>query len=181
MASMNLALLQNLMSGAGSTYQFFGGLTVALLYAVIGLLAAIGSILIVRTVFQGRWEQFFWASFLVVIAAFYLGFCAYFQASSDAWKTELAGFAVFLVCAGVGLFSRPAIALGYVMHGIWDLSHSISGTSLAGLSLTEIPLGYEIFCLFYDCTVAYYIMKSNTAWREPGRLDPFFWRHVFKN
>jgi biopolymer transport protein ExbB/TolQ len=54
---MDSALLQNLMAGAGSSSQFIGGLVVALLYVVIGLLAAIGSILIFRRIFQGRWEQ----------------------------------------------------------------------------------------------------------------------------
>src|SRR5262249_28285206 len=56
-ATMNSALLQNLMAGAGSSSQFIGGLVVALLYVVIGLLSAIGSILIFRRIFQGRWEQ----------------------------------------------------------------------------------------------------------------------------
>ena len=70
---MNSALLQNLIAGAGPTSQFAGGLVVVTLYAVIGLLAAAGSIFIFRRIFQGRWEQLFWASFLVVIAAFYLG------------------------------------------------------------------------------------------------------------
>ena len=56
---MEKALLQNLMAGAGSSSQFIGGLIVALLYAVIGLLSAIGSILIFRRIFQGRWEQIF--------------------------------------------------------------------------------------------------------------------------
>jgi hypothetical protein len=120
---MNSALLQNLMAGAGSSSQFIGGLVVALLYVVIGLLSAIGSIVVFRRIFQGRWEQIFWASFLVVIAAFYLSFAAYFGASTHAWQTEAVGVAVFLVCAVSGLFSRSAIAVGYVMHGLWDLSH----------------------------------------------------------
>jgi hypothetical protein len=67
------ALLQNLMVGAGSSSQFIGGLILAMLYAVIGLLGAIGSILVFRRIFQGRWEQIFWACFLVVIAAMHLG------------------------------------------------------------------------------------------------------------
>ena len=174
---MNSSLLQNLMAGAGSSSQFIGGLVVTLLYVVIGLLSAIGSILIFRRIFQGRWEQIFWSSFLVVIAAFYLSFAAYFGASTHAWQTELVGVAVFLVCAAVGLFFRPAIAVGYVMHGLWDLSHSLFGSSLAGLSLTEIPLGYDIFCLTFDFVVAFYLMISATAWHEPGKLDLFFWRH----
>jgi hypothetical protein len=81
---MDLALLQNLVAGTGSSSQFIGGLVIALLYVVIGLLSAIGSILIFRGIFHGRWEQIFWTSFLVVIAAFYLSFAAYFGASTHA-------------------------------------------------------------------------------------------------
>jgi hypothetical protein len=174
---MDSALLRNLMAGAGSSSQFIGGLVVVLLYLVIGLLSAIGTILIVRRIFQGRWEQIFWASFLVVIAAFYLSFAAYFEASPHAWQTEVVGVAVFLVCAVCGLFFRPAIAVGYVMHGLWDLSHSLSGSSLAGLSITDIPLGYGIFCATYDFVVAGYLIRSDTAWHESGKFDLYFWRH----
>src|SRR5260221_14487508 len=111
---MELALLQNLMAGAGSTSQFIGGLVVALLYAVMGFLSAIGSILIFRRIFQGRWEQIFWTSFLVVIAAFYLSFAAYFEASTHPWQTELVPVAIFLVCAVGGLLPRTALAVRYV-------------------------------------------------------------------
>jgi hypothetical protein len=174
---MESALLQSLIAGAVSNSQFVGGLVVALLYVVVGLLGTIGSILIFRRIFQGRWEQIFWASFLVLIAVFYLSFAAYFGVSSHAWQTEVVGVAVFLACAVGGLFSRPAIAVGYVLHGLWDLSHSLSGSSLAGLSLTAIPLGYGIFCLTYDFTVACYLIRSDTAWHEPGKFDLYFWRH----
>lgn len=174
---MDSALLQSLIAGSGSTGQFVGGLVVIVLYAVIGLLSAIGSIFIFRRIFHGRWEQIFWTSFLVVIAAFYLSFAAYFGASSHAWRVEVVGVAVFLAFAVGGLFSRPAIAAGYVLHGLWDLSHSLSGTSLAGLSLTGIPLGYGAFCATYDFTVAGYLLKSDTVWHEPGRFDLYFWRH----
>jgi hypothetical protein len=173
---MDSALLQNLVAGTGSSNQFIGGLVIALLYVVIGLLSAIGSILIFRRIFHGRWEQIFWTSFLVVIAAFYLSFAAYFGASTHAWQTEVVGVAVFLACALGGLFSRSAVALGYVMHGLWDLSHCLSGSSLAGLSITEIPLGYGIFCATYDFVVAFYLLTSDTPWHEPGKLDLYFWR-----
>jgi hypothetical protein len=171
------ALLKNLLTGAGSRSQFIGGLVVALLYVVIGLLSAIGSILVVRRIFQGRWEQIFWASFLVVIAAFYLSFAAYFGASTQAWQTELVVVVAFLFCGVGGLFFRPVIAAGYVMHGLWDLSHSLSGSSLAGLSLTAIPLGYGLFCATFDFVVACYLTISETKWHEPGKLDFYFWRH----
>jgi len=174
---MDSALLQNLISGAGSNGQFIGGLVVAMLYVVIGLLGAIGSIVVFRRIFQGRWQQIFWAAFLVVIAGFYLSFAAYFEASPHAWQTEAVGVAVFLVCAVGGLLSRSAIAIGYIMHGLWDLSHCLFGASLAGLSMTEIPLRYGIFCSTYDVTVAGYLMMSGSAWQAPGKLDLYFWRH----
>jgi hypothetical protein len=173
---MNAALLKNLIAGAGSSSQLIGGLVVLVLYTVVGFIGAIGSIVIFRRLFQGRWEQLFWAAFLVLIAAFYLSFAAYSGASADAWQTEFIFVAVILVCGAAGLFYRPAIALGYIMHGLWDLSHSLSGSSLWDLPLTEIPLGYGIFCLTYDLTVAGYLMFSDTAWNAPGRFDPYFWR-----
>jgi len=174
---MDGALLQNLFAGAGSASQLVGGLIIAILYVVVGLLGAIGSILVFRQIFQGRWEQIFWTSFLLVIAAFYLSFAAYFGASSHAWQTEIAGVAIFLSFAVGGLLSRSAIAIGYVMHGLWDLSHCLSGSSLAGFSMTDIPLGYGIFCSTYDFTIASYLATSDTAWHAPGKLDLYFWRH----
>jgi hypothetical protein len=147
------------------------------LYAGIGLLSAIGSIFVFRRVFQGRWEQIFWSSFLVVIAAFYLSFAAYFGALGDAWRTELFFVVLILGCAVGGLFYRPAIAFGYAMHGLWDLAHSLFGSSVLGLPITEIPLGYGMFCLTFDFAVAGYLMMSDTAWDEPGTFDLYFWRN----
>jgi hypothetical protein len=174
---MGAALLQNLMAGTGSSGQLVGGFVVALLYAGIGLLSAIGSIVIFRRVFRGRWEQIAWSSFLVVIAAFYLGFAAYFGVSADTWQTELVFAAFILACAVAGLSYRPAIAFGYVIHGLWDIAHSLYGSSLLGLPITEIPLGYGMFCLTFDFTVAGYLMMSDPAWGEPGAFDPYFWRN----
>ncbi|MGA7545371.1 MAG: DUF6010 family protein [Methyloceanibacter sp.] len=174
---MDAALLQNLMTGAGSSSQLVGGFVVGLLYAVIGLLSATGSIVVFRRVFQGRWEQIFWSSYLVVIAAFYLSFAAYFGALAEAWQTELVFVAVILACAVGGLFYRPAIAFGFAMHGLWDIAHSLFGSSLFGLPMTEIPLGYGMFCLTFDLTVAGYLMMSDTAWDDPGKFDLYFWRN----
>lgn len=173
---MEPAFLGNLLAGAGSSSRLIGGLVIALLYATIGLLGAAGSILVFRRMFQGRWEQIFWSSFLVVIAGFYLSFAAYFEAPAEVWKTEILGVAAFLVCALAGLFSRHAVAAGYAAHALWDLSHSLSGSSAFSLSLTEVPLGYEVFCATFDLVVASYLMASGTAWDHPGKIDLRFWR-----
>ena len=173
---MDSALLQNLMAGAGSSSQFIGGLVVALLYVVIGLLGAIGSIVVFRQ-FPRTMGTDILGVFPCRDCRLLPSFAAYFGASTHAWQAEVVGVAVFLVCAVGGLFSRSAIAVGYVMHGLWDLTHCLSGSSLAGLSITEIPLGYGIFCSTYDFTIACYLMISDTAWHEPGKLDLYFWRH----
>ena len=138
----------------GSNSQLVGGFVVGMLYAVIGVLSAIGSIVVFRRIFQGRWEQIFWSWFLVAIAAFYLSFAAYFGAQAKAWQTELVFVALILACAVCGLFYRPAIAFGFAMHGLWDIDHSLFGSSLFGLPTTEIPVGYGMLCLTFDLTVA---------------------------
>jgi hypothetical protein len=171
---VNSGLLQNLMAGTESTSQFIGGLVVAVLYVVIGCSAQLEAFLLFDESSR-RWEQIFWASWLVLIAAFYLSFAAYFGASTHAWHTEVVAVVIFLVCAVTGLFFRSAIAVGYVLHGLWDLSHCLSGSSLAGLSITEIPLGYALFCSTYDFVVAYYLLISgDSAWHASGRFDPYF-------
>jgi hypothetical protein len=55
---MDLALLQNLVAGTGSSSQFIGGLVIALSYVVIGLLSAIGNILIFRRIFHGPGNRY---------------------------------------------------------------------------------------------------------------------------
>jgi hypothetical protein len=64
------------------------------------------------------------------------------------------------------------------MHGLWDLTHCLSGTSLAGMSMTDTPLGYGIFCSSYDFVVASYLMMSDSAWNKAGSFDPYFWRRL---
>ena len=59
------------------------------------------------------------------------------------------------------------------MHGLWDIAHRLFGSSLFGLPMTEIPLGYGMFCLTFDLTVAGYLMMSDTAWDDPGKLTFF--------
>jgi hypothetical protein len=71
-----------------------------------------------------------------------------------------------------GPFYRPAIAFGFGC-----IAHSLFGSSLFGLPMKKIPLGYGMFCLTFDLTVAGYLMMSDTAWDEPGKFDIYFWRN----
>ena len=96
--------------------------------------------------------------------------------STSRGKLKSSALPFSLFAPWVGCFPDLLSRSGYVMHGLWDLSHCLSGSSLAGLSITEIPLGYGIFCSTYDFVVAYYLMISDSAWHASGRFDPYFWR-----
>src|SRR5260370_29296011 len=66
-------------------YRMLGFLVIVVLYATIGLLAATGAISITRKIFGPRAEQVFYGLFLVIIAAFYLAFVAYFG-NAAVWR-----------------------------------------------------------------------------------------------
>ena len=73
----------------------------------------------------------------------------------------------------------PTCYRNWVRHA-WPMGpipFSLSGSSLAGLSITDIPLGYGLFCSTYDFVVDNYLMISDTAWHESGKFDLYFWRH----
>lgn len=120
---------------------------IVVLYAVIGLLAAVGSVAIFRTVFNPEQEQQCLAAFLVPIAGFYLAFAAYFGAASS-WRTETSAVLLFALLGLLGMRSRVALAIGYSLHGVWDVVHEVSAHGvLLGLApgrLTEIPLAYGV-------------------------------------
>ncbi|SDK68678.1 DUF6010 family protein [Microbulbifer yueqingensis] len=134
------------------------------LYASIGVLAAAGSITISRRLFAGPRERVFYGLFLVLIAAFYLAFTAYFDGTGTTWLAEIvlaSGFALLglLGCARTGL-----LAAGYLLHGLWDLLHELPAS---GLPLTEIPLAYGVFCAAFDWCVAAYCVRRHRAWVVP--------------
>jgi hypothetical protein len=69
----------------GQGDSVLGFVVIVILYAVIGLLAAAGAIFIARKIFAPKAEQIFFAMFLIMIAAFYLAFAAYFGVAT-AWR-----------------------------------------------------------------------------------------------
>lgn len=143
--------------------------SILFLYAVIGVLAAIGSIAIGRTRFSPRGEQAFFALILIPIAAIYLSFLGYFGMPA-ALRTEALAIAGFTALALLGLRVAILLPLAYALHGAWDLLHEVSahlgvpaGTEQ---SLTAIPLAYGVFCAAYDWLVAGYFVTRLPAWRE---------------
>lgn len=140
-------------------------------YLAIGVLAAIGSVTISRSRFSPRVEQIFFALLLVLIAAMYLAFVAYFGDYStlrhEAWAA-----AVFAAFGLLGLRWPALLVLGYALHGGWDLAHEIwvhLGPGAGGARpLTAIPLAYGVFCAAYDWYMAGYFFTRRAAWaRRP--------------
>src|SRR5262245_19282703 len=127
----------------GQGYSVLGFAVIIVLYAVIGLLAAAGTIFSARKVFAAKAEQIFYAMFLLLIASFYLAFTAYFGVTT-AWRLETSAVVVFLAISLLGMRLPVALIIGYALHGLWDLLHELQAHgALTGFEtgqLTAIPL-----------------------------------------
>src|SRR5437868_15171580 len=128
-------------------------LTVILvLYVTVGVLAAIGTAYLSKTLLPPKLEQIVYAMYLVMIAGFYLAFTAYF-ASEQAWRVESTAVLCFALIALAGIRVPYALIAGYLLHGLWDVIHELQAH--AGLSVfepgqtTAIPLAYGAFCATY--------------------------------
>jgi hypothetical protein len=149
-----------------------GFVVILILYVTIGLLGAAGTIFLARKFLGPKGEQVFYGAFLIMIAAFYLAFAAYFGAET-AWRVETAAVVVF---AAIGLFGARlpfALIVGYPLHGLWDLLHELQAHGVYSAfdpgQLTAIPLAYGVFCLAFDfCMAAYFHTRRaewNAAWK----------------
>jgi hypothetical protein len=86
--------------------QVLGFAVIVILYAVVGTMAATGTIVIARKIFSPKAEQIFYAAFLTMIAAFYLAFTAYFQVAT-AWRLETAVVVAFVAIGMLGARFPP--------------------------------------------------------------------------
>jgi hypothetical protein len=160
-------------------YTTLGFVVIVILYATIGLLAAAGAIFITRKIFAPKAEQFFYAMFLIPIAAFYLAFVAYFG-NAAAWRGETAAVLVFAMISVFGVRLPMALIAGYALHGLWDLLHELQAhgaySAFEPGQLTAVPLAYGVFCAALDvCIAAYsYARRAewNAAWTAPPAATP---------
>src|SRR5262249_44696887 len=74
-------------SDMGDANRVIGFVVILVLYLSIGVMAAAGCVAIARRFLRPKLEQVFYGLFLVMIAAFYLAFTAYFQVGT-AWRLE---------------------------------------------------------------------------------------------
>jgi len=144
-----------------------GFAVIVILYAAIGLMAAAGAILIVRRMLAPKAEQIFYAMFLIMIAAFYLAFVAYFGMAT-AWKLECAVVVAFVAIGLLGARLPFALILGYSLHGLWDLLHELQAhgaySAFEPGQLTAIPLAYGVFCAAFDLCMAAYSYTRRVDW-----------------
>jgi hypothetical protein len=110
----------------GEGYSMLGFVVIVILYAVIGLMAAAGTIVIARKIPGPKAEQIFYAMFLMMIATFYLAFAAYFEVAT-AWRVETAVVVAFVAIGLLGVRLPFALIVGYSLHGLWDLLHELQG------------------------------------------------------
>src|SRR5262245_59841459 len=135
------------------TYSMVGFFVIVILYAVVGLLAAVGTISITRKVLGPRTEQVFYGFFLVMVAGFYLAFVAYFG-DPTALRVETAAVVLFALMGLFGVRLPVALVVGYPLHGLWDLLHELQAlgaySAFQPSQLTAVPLAYGIFCAAFD-------------------------------
>ena len=152
--------------------HMLGLVVIVILYAVIGLMAAAGVILIARKIFAPKTEQIFYAMFLIMIATFYLAFTAYFGVAT-AWRLETVAVGVFAIIGLAGTRLPFLLIVGYFLHGLWDLLHELQAHGAhSGFDpgqLTAIPLAYGFFCLAFDSCVAVYFIGRSGEWSASWR------------
>jgi hypothetical protein len=145
----------------------FGFVVIVILYAVIGFMAVAGAIFIARKFLAPKGEQIFFAMFLIMIAAFYLAFAAYFGAAT-AWRLETAVVVAFAAIGVLGVRLPLALIIGYPLHGLWDLLHELEAHggyfAFEPGRLTAIPLAYGVFCAVFDFSVAGYFYARRAEW-----------------
>jgi hypothetical protein len=147
-------------------YSLIGFGVIVVLYAVVGLLAAAGTLFIVRQNLGARAEQVFFGTFLVLIAAFYLAFVAYFE-DPAAWRAETAAVVVFTLIGAFGVRLPVALVVGYPLHVLWDLVHEVQALGLSVFEpgqLTATPLAYGVFCAIFDVVIAAYAYQRRAEW-----------------
>src|SRR5438552_18543749 len=147
-------------------YSMIAFVVIVMLYAVVGLLAAAGAISITRKI-GPKAEQVLYGLFLVIIAALYLAFVAYFG-NAAAWRVERVAVVLFALIGLFGVRLPTALVIGYALHGAWDLVHELqaqgaSSTYYLG-QLTAVPLAYGVFCAALDVCIAAYAFKRHDEW-----------------
>ena len=149
-----------------------GFVVIAILYVVIGILAAAGTITFSRKLLRPRAEQIFYGVLLLCIALLYLAFVAYFGMAS-AWGTESRAVLVFGAIGLLGTRIPLALVVGYLLHGVWDALHEAQIHGWASVFVpgqaTPVPLAYGFFCAAIDLAIGAYSYIRRAEWSAAWR------------
>ena len=141
----------------------------------MSVMAAAGAIFMARRIFALKAEQIFYAMFLIMIAAFYLAFAAYFGIAT-AWRLETAVVVAFVAIGLLGARLPFALIAGYSLHGLWDLLHELQAhgaySAFKPGQLTAIPLAYGVFCAAFDFCMAAYFYARRAEWIAARKAVP---------
>jgi hypothetical protein len=155
--------------------HMLGFVVIVILYAAIGFMAAAGAIFLARKFLAPKAEQIFFAMFLIMIAAFYLAFAAYFGAA-QAWRLETAVVLAFVAIGLAGARLPLALIIGYPLHGLWDVLHELQAHGAYSVfepgQLTAIPLAYGVFCAVFDFSIAAYFYTRRFEWGAAWKVAP---------
>jgi hypothetical protein len=102
----------------GQGYKMLGFVVIAILYVVIGVMAAKGTICIFRKILTPKSEQILYGVFLILVATIYVAFVAYFGAAT-AWQLETTAVVAFAV---IGLLGAPPVGDGFCSSSVGDSS-----------------------------------------------------------
>jgi hypothetical protein len=156
----------------GDANRIIGFVIIVVLYLSIGIMAAAGCVAIGRRFLRPKLEQVFYALFLMMIAAFYLAFTAYFQIGT-AWRMESLAVIAFVAVGAAGARVPAALILGYAAHGLWDLLHELQQHGVAFVfaagDVTTVPLAYGAFCAAFDLYIAVYAYLRRPVWNAAWR------------
>ena len=165
---------QDVRLGASMT-AMIGFVVIVILYVVIGLMAAAGTIFMARKTLASKAEQIFYAVFLIMVAALYLAFTDYFGVAT-AWRLETAAVMVFVAIALLGARLPFVLIVGYSLHAMWDLLHELQAhgaySALEPGQLTAIPLAYGVFCAAFDFCLAAYFYVRRAEWIAAWKAAP---------
>lgn len=149
-----------------------GFIFIVVLYAMVGFGGAVGCIAITQKFLRPKWEQVTYASFLIVVAAAYLAFAAYFRADG-AWTLETRAVIAFTVLALIGMRMSLALIVAYPLHGVWDALHELQAhggyAAFGADTSTPIPVAYGVLCAAFDFAMAGYFIYRRRAWGDDWR------------
>ena len=134
-----------------------------LIQLIVGVILAIGFVLLVRRSGNFTKEKRVFAFGLVVVALIYVGFGLFSNAVG--WRViELLGVPIYAFFAWLGLKkSGWFLAFGWAFHVLWD-------AGLHGVSTPFVPHWYIAGCIGFDLFVAGYIAAREI--KKPRQASP---------